>query len=352
MAKQSFENKMLNSIYETDGSRMQFLMDNKALTFEVVSYIERHMRFVSNRCVDNEKQWKVLSNFSDFLELKKVFEQIKEKEESGDSAELLALKERFETIKKKFAVTDTENVLRAKKDETDWDEFLKYFVITTSATEKLGSQTKTSLLPSSISKWATLNCANEKQLLSLINETASAYLTDNGFNNFKVKVVDGSGVRPVINEQTIYVGEEMIKGVQTTEECFDILSKVLMAGELVLATAQLESPLKNLTPLQQAISFERAMSITAAIRKERLIANSSQLNNLLMFNSANLIRKYCGENGEQYFKMIMLTMPQVKLQPNNPCRIVEEYYVPHLEKIENSVNELILKSKKQASLIK
>lgn len=352
MAKQTFENKMLNSIYETNGSRMQFLLDNKALTFEVISYIEKHMRFVSTRCVDNEKQWKVLSNFSDFLELKRVFEQIKEKEESGDTTNLLELKERFETIKKKFAVTDTENVLRAKKDETEWGEFLNYFVLTSSVDEKLGSCEKTNLLPSSISKWTSISNPTAEQLLGLIAETSSAYLTDNGFNEFKVKVVDGSGVRPVIGEQTIYVGEEMINMAHTTKDSFDILSKVLMAGELVSVTAELNKPLKNLSPLKQAISYERAMSIVTAIRNDRLISNSPQLNNLLLFNSAKLIKQYCGEIGEQYFKTVMQTIPQVKFTQNVPSRIVEEYYESHLGKIENLVNGLISKSKKEASLIK
>lgn len=350
MAKETFENKMLNSVYETDKPRMQFLIDNKALTLDVVSYIERHMRFVSTRCLDNEKHWQVLSNFSDFLELKRLHEQIKEKQASGNEAEVESLQCRFDEIKKKFDVSHTENVLTAKQYEKDWTEFLQYFYITHTLEESVTPLEPTIKLPQIIAEWVNLNNPSPEQLSELIQKTHMAYLSDNGLQGFKMEVVDGGGVKGVASEQMFYVGADLIN--QTSENYLGLLSQVLSASELICLSTKLNKPLKGVNPVSQAMMYERAISIVNAIRNNCLVSNSDQLNSLLLLNSAKLIAEFGGSAGSAYYAQAVLGLPDVVLTQNQPVRIVEEYYLDHLPKMQQAVTKAVLQSKKQASLIK
>ena len=351
MAKETFENKMLNGVLETDKPRMQFLIDNKALTVGVVEYVYKHTHFVSTRCVDNEKHWQVLYNFSDFLELKRLFEQIKQQKESGVSEGLAEKEAKFEEIKKKFDVSNNEFVLRAKKDVADWEEFLKYVYLVDGAKQNLETIEPTNKLTDVLRQWFTANYSST-QLLNLISETHLAQLSDSGLKGFNVELVDGEGVRVSITDKTLYVGKLLVeKQNLTTLDMLNLLTQVLNQGELAIITTKLFNPLKSLTPLEKAIAYERATSMIQAIREERLISNTVPLNGLLTLNSANLILGADCEMSNKWFLELISKLDSIELSALGQERIIEEFYKPHLMSLQAGVTKAQSSAKKQSKTL-
>ena len=352
MAKETFENKMLNGVLETDKPRMQFLIDNRALTVGVVEYIYKHTHFVSTRCVDNEKHWQVLYNFSDFLELKRLFEQIKAQKESGVFEGLAEKEAKFEEIKKKFDVSNNEFVLRAKKDAAEWEEFLKYVYLVDGAKQSLEVCEQTNLLGGAIKKWFNTGYSKH-ELLNLISETHLACLSDNGLKGFNVEVVDGEGVRLSITDKTLYVGSILIEKPNLTSlDLLKLLESVLNQSELAVITTKLFNPLKSLTPLEKAIAYERATSLVNAIREERLISNTPALNNLLTLNSANLILQTQTEMGNAWATELVSKLSSTQLTEITQERIVQEFYKSHLLSFQEGVKKFETNLIKQAKSLK
>lgn len=353
MAKETFENKMLNGMYETTKPRMQFLIDNRALTLSVVKYIARHTRFVATRCVDNEKHWQVLYNFSDFLELKKLHEQIEEQKKAGQEDGLSEKQAKFEQIKKKFDVSNNEFVLRAKRDSAEWHEFLEYVYLLEGTKQNVEPTQQTNNLTNVIKKWLQPQNTTSQNLVGLIEETHLTYMSDNGLTGFKVEVVDGEGVKASITDKKLYVGKLLIeKQNLTSQNLLQLLTQVLNASELTVITTKLGDPLKTLNPIMQAISYERAISIIKAIRQNKLISNSEQLNNLLTLNSANIILGVQTEITDKWFLELASKLEPTILSKIEQEQIVEEYYAPHLQKIQSAVTLAELNAKKQAQKIK
>ena len=351
MAKETFENKMLNGVLETDKPRMQFLIDNKALTVSVVEYIFKHTQFVSTRCVDNEKHWQVLYNFSDFLELKRLFEQIKTQKESGSTEGLAEKEAKFEEIKKKFDVSNSEFVLRAKKDAADWEEFLKYVYLVDGAKQHLEQVELTNKLPNVLRQWFNTSYS-PGQLLNLIPETHLAQLSDSGLKGFNVELVDGEGVRVSITDKTLYVGKLLVEKQNLTSlDMLNLLTQVLNQGELAIITTKLFNPLKSLTPLEKAIAYERATSMIQAIREERLIANTAPLNGLLTLNSANIILSADCEMANKWFLELVSKLDLIELSHLGQERILEEFYKPHLLALQAGVTKAQTQAKKQAKTL-
>lgn len=353
MAKETFENKMLNGMYDSNKPRMQFLIDNHALTLSVVKYIARHTKFVAKRCVEHEKHWQVLLNFSDFLELKKLHEQIKEQKDSGNLEGIKEKEVRFEEIKKKFNVAGNEYTLIAKRDEAEWAEFYHFMCLLDGAKQNIEQTETTNNLTSVVKKWVTLNNVTPQALLGLISETHLTYLSDNGLKGFEVEVIDGSGVKASFADKKLYVGKTLLENKNLTEaEKLNLLVKVLNATELVCVTTNLDLPLKTQSPIRQAMCYERALSIIEAIRQENLVYNSNQLNTLLTLNSATIIKGQETETTDKWFLELVKSLQPVTLTQFSQERIVEEYYKPHLEKLQNNATKLVLSAQRQAKSLK
>lgn len=109
--------KVYNEIFYSDLPHIDFLIKNKALTFECVDFICRELNFVARECENNAKMFKFWFNYSEALKLKRLIEKLEqstiEHEKQSLQTEIDALKAE---LKPKMDVSQEEGVVWANKN--------------------------------------------------------------------------------------------------------------------------------------------------------------------------------------------------------------------------------------------
>lgn len=68
--------KIYNNIFYSDLSHIEFLIANKALSFEYVDFICRQLNFVAHECENNQKMFRYWENFVEVKKLSKLKKQL------------------------------------------------------------------------------------------------------------------------------------------------------------------------------------------------------------------------------------------------------------------------------------
>jgi len=108
--------KIYNNIFYSDLSHIEFLIANKALSFEYVDFICRQLNFVAHECENNQKMFRYWENFVEVKKLSKLKKQLSECESEEEKKRLQTeIDALTKELKPKFDVSNEESVIWSNK---------------------------------------------------------------------------------------------------------------------------------------------------------------------------------------------------------------------------------------------
>ena len=345
MEEDKFSNRMLNEVYDTTLPRMEFLIKNKALTLKTVKYITKHMMFVASRAKESEKYWQFLLNIKEAIALKKLREEIESMQKQGITEGVQEKIDDFNKRVKIFDVSNSENVIRAKQDKTEWIDFYHFVQVLDVVEQIVGikedenSKNKprnTNALKSAILKWNENGANLTEMAINVHNEQMVAF----GLKPLKVEITAGKEIKAKVLDGKVYVGQDAL-----TENKNLALLKLLMAGYNIKSLSLINKSISKLSAVDKACVLEKSMQINTAVKNNTAIIENKNFEELLKFKSAQLMFKLGDASQKQFASAVLGQVKQVNLVVPNEAGIVEEYVASKMENLQEEVNKQIVTGK-------
>lgn len=345
MEEDKFSNRMLNEVYDTTLPRMEFLIKNKALTLKTVKYITKHMMFVASRAKESEKYWQFLLNIKEAIALKKLREEIESMQKQGITEGVQEKIDDFNKRVKIFDVSNSENVIRAKQDKTEWIDFYHFVQVLDVVEQIVGikedenSKNKprnTNALKSAILKWNENGANLTEMAINVHNEQMVAF----GLKPLKVEITAGKEIKAKVLDGKVYVGQDAL-----TENKNLALLKLLMAGYNIKSLSLINKLISKLSAVDKACVLEKSMQINTAVKNDTAIIENKNFEELLKFKSAQLMLKLGDASQKQFASVVLGQVKHINLEFPNGAGIVEEYVASKMENLQEEVNKQIVTGK-------
>ena len=345
MEEDKFSNRMLNEVYDTTLPRMEFLIKNKALTLKTVKYITKHMMFVASRAKESEKYWQFLLNIKEAIALKKLREEIESMQKEGITEGVQEKIDDFNKRVKIFDVSNSENVIKAKQDKTEWVDFYHFVQVldfvekTVCIKEDENNKNKprnTNALKSAILKWNENGVNLTEMAINVHNEQMAAL----SLKPLKVEITAGKEIKAKVLDGKVCVGQDAL-----TENKNLALLKLLMAGYHIKSLSLINKSISKLSAVDKDCVLEKSMQINTAVKNDTAIIESKNFEELLKFKSAQLMFKLGDASQKQFASAVLGQIKHINLECPNGTGIVEEYVASKMENLQEKVNKQIVTGK-------
>ena len=308
-------------------------------------YITKHMMFVASRAEESEKYWQFLLNLKEAIALKKLREEIEGMQKQGITEGVQEKIDDFNKRVKIFDVSNSENVIRAKQDKTEWVDFYHFVQVLDVVEQTVGIKEdennknkprNTNALKSAILKWNENGANLAEMTINVHNEQMAAF----GLKPLKVEITAGKEIKAKVLDGKVYVGQDAL-----IENKNLALLKLLMAGYHIKSLSLINKSISKLSAVDKACVLNLCLQINTAIKNQTQIVDSPQLKELLKFKSAQLMLKLGDANQKQFASVVLGQIKHINLEFPNGAGIVEEYVASKMENLQEEVNKQIVTGK-------